>query len=151
MTNLNNVYLIGRIVKDSILEQTAEHKYAKFAIAVNRDVKTPNGEWVSTPTYIDLAIFDNYAEKMYKWLRKGTLVLVHGYIKQRQWIKDDQKISTLGIGVTKLELLSSAKKIENATEALADEVEEVTDIPTPDNDYSTLNVEPSDDTLTGIF
>ena len=76
MTNLNDVKLIGRIVKDSVLEQTAEHKYAKFAIAVNRDVKTPNGEWVSTPTYIDLAIFDNYAEKMYKWLRKGTLVLV---------------------------------------------------------------------------
>lgn len=151
MTNLNDVKLIGRIVKDSVLEQTAEHKYAKFSIAVNRDVKTPNGEWVSTPTYIDLAIFDNYAEKMYKWLRKGTLVLVHGYIKQRQWIKDDQKISTLGIGVTKLELLFSAKKTENATEALADEVEEVSDVPTPDNDYSTLNVEPSDDELTGLF
>lgn len=151
MTNLNDVKLIGRIVKDSVLEQTTEHKYAKFSIAVNRDVKTPNGEWVSTPTYIDLAIFDNYAEKMYKWLRKGTLVLVHGYIKQRQWIKDDQKISTLGIGVTKLELLSSAKKTENATEALADEVEEVSDIPTPDNDYSTLNVEPSDDEFIGVF
>lgn len=151
MTNLNDVKLIGRIVKDSVLEQTAEHKYAKFSIAVNRDVKTPNGEWVSTPTYIDLAIFDNYAEKMYKWLRKGTLVLVHGYIKQRQWIKDDQKISTLGIGVTKLELLSSAKKTENETEALADEVEEVSDIPTPDNDYSTLNVEPSDDEFIGVF
>ena len=151
MTNLNDVKLIGRIVKDSVLEQTAEHKYAKFSIAVNRDVKTPNGEWVSTPTYIDLAIFDNYAEKMYKWLRKGTLVLVHGYIKQRQWIKDDQKISTLCIGVTKLELLSSAKKTENETEALADEVEEVSDIPTPDNDYSTLNVEPSDDEFIGVF
>ena len=76
MTDLNEVKLIGRIVKDSVLEQTVEHKYAKFAIAVNKDVKTSNGDYASQPTFIDLAIFDNYAEKMYKFLRKGTLILV---------------------------------------------------------------------------
>ncbi len=151
MTNLNNVYLIGRIVKDSVLEQTAEHKYAKFSIANNRDVKTQNGDWISTPTYIDLAIFDNYAEKMYKLLRKGTLVLVHGYLKQRQWIKDGQKISTLGVGVLKLELLSFPKKIENSVEGTEQVSNEIPDIPGSDNDYSTLNIEPSDDALTGIF
>ena len=107
MTDLNDVKLIGRIVKDSVLEQTADIKYAKFAIAVNHDVKTENGNWESVPTFVDLAIFNNYAEKMYKFLKKGTLVLVQGFIKQRQWEKDGQKITSLGIAVNKIQLLSS--------------------------------------------
>lgn len=101
MTDLNDVKLIGRITRDSVLERTAEIVYAKFSIAVNKDVKTPNGNYESVPAYIDLAIFDNYAEKMYTYLRKGTLIFVEGSLKPRQWSKDDVKINTLGVSVKK--------------------------------------------------
>ena len=134
MTDLNDVKLIGRIVKDSVLEQTSNIKYAKFAIAVNHDVKTENGNWESVPTFIDLAIFDKYAEAMYQYLKKGTLVLVQGCIKQRQWEKDGQKITSLGIAVNKIQLLSSAKSTEKATEnSVIDE-----------SDISNGNVEPTE-------
>ena len=134
MTDLNDVKLIGRIVKDSVLEQTSNIKYAKFAIAVNHDVKTENGNWESVPTFIDLAIFDKYAETMYQYLKKGTLVLVQGNIKQRQWEKDGQKITSLGIAVSKIQLLSSAKSTEKATEtSVIDE-----------SDISNVNVEPTE-------
>ena len=157
MTDLNDVKLIGRITKDSVLERTADVVYAKFAIAVNRDVKTPNGEWVSTPTFIDLAIFDNYAEKMYKFLRKGTQVLIQGSLRQRQWIKDDLKINTLGVSVNKVQLLSSSKASGSSTENDINEpVEETsagnTSIPVEEQlPFDMENEDPFDDKTQGIF
>ena len=142
MTDLNDVKLIGRIVKDSVLEQTADIKYAKFAIAVNHDVKTENGNWESVPTFVDLAIFNNYAEKMYKYLKKGTLVLIQGFIKQRQWEKDGQKITSLGIAVNKIQLLSSSVKNSDKL-ALADCLDTENTI-INESDITTGNIEPSD-------
>ncbi len=151
MTDLNDVKLIGRITRDSILERTAEVVYAKFSIAVNKDVKTENGNYESVPAYIDLAIFDTYAEKMYTYLRKGTLIFVEGSLKPRQWNKDDVKINTLGVSVKKIQLLSSPKSAavsESAIkEALADGVESFTS-DVPDN---LENVDPFDDKTQGIF
>lgn len=153
MTDLNEVKLIGRIVKDSVLEQTVEHKYAKFAIAVNKDVKTSNGDYASQPTFIDLAIFDNYAEKMYKFLRKGTLILVYGSLKTRQWSKDDMKINTLGISVNKIQLLSSSKNAgkENTAEEKAVETQNAQETFNSDIPDGFENVDPFDDKTDGIF
>lgn len=151
MTDLNKNYLIGRITRDSILERTSETVYAKFSIAVNKDVKTANGNYESVPDFFDLAIFDNYAEKMYKYLRKGTLILVEGRLKPRQWSKDDVKINTLGISVKKIQLLSSPKPV-SGTETSAGETPSEnagsfsTDVP------DTLeNVDPFEDKTDGIF
>ena len=151
MTDLNKIYLIGRITRDSILERTTETVYAKFSIAVNKDVKTANGNYESVPDFFDLAIFDNYAEKMYKYLRKGTLILVEGSLKPRQWSKDDVKINTLGISVKKIQLLSSPKTA-SGTETSAGETPSEnagsfsTDVP------DTLeNVDPFEDKTDGIF
>ena len=151
MTDLNDVKLIGRITRDSVLERTAEVVYAKFSIAVNKDVKTENGNYESVPAFIDLAIFDNYAEKMYTYLRKGTLILVEGSLKPRQWSKDDVKINTLGVSVRKIQLLSSPKSavVSEAAikEALADEAESInSDV--PDN---LENIDPFEDKTQGIF
>lgn len=151
MTDLNKNYLIGRITRDSILERTAETVYAKFSIAVNKDVKTANGNYESVPDFFDLAIFDNYAEKMYKHLRKGTLILVEGRLKPRQWSKDDVKINTLGISVKKIQLLSSPKSAAGAEPSTGETTSEntgsfMTDV--PDN---LENVDPFEDKTDGIF
>lgn len=151
MTDLNKNYLIGRITRDSILERTSETVYAKFSIAVNKDVKTANGNYESVPDFFDLAIFDNYAEKMYKHLRKGTLILVEGRLKPRQWSKDDVKINTLGISVKKIQLLSSPKSAAGAEPSTGETTSEntgsfMTDV--PDN---LENVDPFEDKTDGIF
>ncbi len=152
MTDLNKVYLIGRITRDSVLERTSETVYAKFSIAVNKDVKTANGNYESVPAYIDLAIFDNYAEKMYTYLRKGTLILVEGSIKPRQWSKDDVKINTLGVSVKKIQLLSSSKSAtaNSDKESGAKEVVNSENFvePVPVNSE---NFDPSDEQLEGVF
>ncbi len=166
MTDLNKVELIGRITRDSVLEKTGETVYAKFSIAVNKDVKTENGNYESVAEYFDLAIFNNYAEKMYKFLRKGTLILVEGSLKTRTWNKDDMKIHTLGVSVNKIRLLSSPKSSESTntgTETAETVYEENAADSTPqestdsfsnsyDNDFSNAeNIEPSESELTEIF
>lgn len=157
MTDLNDVKLIGRITKDSILERTADVVYAKFSIAVNKDVKSENGDYISTPTFIDLAIFDNYAEKMYKFLRKGTQVLIQGSLKQRQWIKDDLKINTLGVSVNKVQLLSSSKasgsSVENDNNESVEETSaDNTSVPVEEQlPFDMENEDPFDDKTQGIF
>ena len=165
MTDLNRVELIGRITRDSVLEKTSETVYAKFSIAVNKDVKTENGNYESVAEYFDLAIFNNYAEKTYKFLRKGTLVLVEGSVKPRTWNKDDVKINTIGITVKKIRLLSSPKTASTNTNTGTEQSEKVyeenstdntqqvsTDSYSYGNDFSNSeNIEPSDSELTGIF
>lgn len=151
MTDLNKVYLIGRITRDSVLERTAETVYAKFSIAVNKDVKTENGNYESVPAYIDLAIFNNYAEKMYTFLRKGTLILVEGSLKPRQWSKDDVKINTLGVSVIKIQLLSSPKSASAAESSNSE-----TPVANPEAINSNVpdsleNVDPFEDKTQGIF
>ncbi len=151
MTDLNDVKLIGRITRDSVLERTAEVVYAKFSIAVNKDVKTENGNYESVPAYIDLAIFNNYAEKMYTFLRKGTLILVEGSLKPRQWSKDDVKINTLGVSVIKIQLLSSPKSASAAESSNAE-----TPVANPEAINSNVpdsleNVDPFEDKTQGIF
>ena len=157
MTDLNDVKLIGRITKDSVLERTADYVYAKFSIAVNKDVKSENGDYVSTPTFIDLAIFDNYAEKMYKFLRKGTPVFIQGSLKQRQWIKDDLKINTLGVSVNKLQLLSFSKvsgsSVQNDNNESVEETSaDNTSVPVEEQlPFDMENEDPFDDKTQGIF
>ena len=159
MTDLNKVELIGRITRDSVLEKTGEPVYAKFSIAVNKDVKTENGNYESVPAYIDLAIFDNYAEKMYTFLRKGTLILVEGSLKPRQWSKDDVKINTLGVSIKKIQLLSSPKSSENTnkgTETAETVYEENAADSTPQESTDSFSnsygndIEPQSE-LTGVF
>lgn len=151
MTDLNTNYLIGRITRDSILERTSETVYAKFSIAVNKDVKTANGNYESVPDFFDLAIFDNYAEKMYKHLRKGTLILVEGRLKPRQWSKDDVKINTLGISVKKIQLLSSPKSAAGAEPSTGETTSENTGSFNTDVPDNLENVDPFEDKTDGIF
>lgn len=151
MTDLNDVKLIGRITRDSILERTTETVYAKFSIAVNKDVKTANGNYESVPDFFDLAIFDNYAEKMYKYLRKGTLILVEGRLKPRQWSKDDVKINTLGISVKKIQLLSSPKPASGTEPSTGETTSENTGSFSTDVPDTLENVDPFEDKTDGIF
>ena len=110
MTDLNQVELTGRIVRD--------------------------------------AIFDNYAEKMYQFLRKGTLILVLGSLKQRLWTKDDLKINSLGVSVNTIKLLSS-KTSENNVDGFQENKKEVE---TNKNFNSAVqNIEPSDSDLQGVL
>ena len=118
MTDLNRVNFIGRIVKDTVLEETPKSKVsvARFSVAVNRDVKSEDGAYKPKVSFIDLAIFDNFAKKVSPYLKQGTLVAIEGYLEQQIWVKDNVTKSKLAVIVSKLQLLSAAKSKEQKNE-----------------------------------
>lgn len=113
MTDMNTSVFVGRIVKDAVLEEKNNVKFSKFSVAVNRDVYKDN-EKKSLVSFIDLVIFDTFAEKTSPYIKKGTQVCVMGHIVEKKWTDDKGNHSKLAIAVDKLQLLSSGKK-ENST------------------------------------
>lgn len=86
MTDLNHVDIIGRCVKqpDLVKKGPSGVSVLTFTLAVNRDF-FKNEEWNEEVSFIDLTIFGKTAENMHKYLTKGKLVSVEGYIKQDRW------------------------------------------------------------------
>lgn len=113
MNDLNNLNLIGRIVKDAELKTNANGLYmAKFTIAVNKDVKQENGDYGKYASFFPLTVFGSYAKNIYPHLLKGTLIAVDGSLKQLRWEKDGVKRSCISIVVRNIQLLKSPVTVE---------------------------------------
>ncbi len=113
MNDLNNLILQGRLVKDSELKTMPNGlKILNFQIATNRSHKTTDGQWESIGNFFPLAVFGNYAEKMFPILKKGVGIIVEGFVKQDTYTKDEQKIYTTGIGVKALHIVSKKKETD---------------------------------------
>lgn len=112
MTNTNQVVFIGRVVRDTELKTSEKTKrnYASFSVAVNRDYKDSSNQYVKETSFIDLCIHGDYAEKMWKYITKGTLVAITGSLKQKIIEIEGKKISTLEVINVSVELLSSVEK-----------------------------------------
>jgi len=84
---LNNVVLIGRLVKDPDLRKTKEGKsVAGFRLASDDSFSRDGQE--KTTIYIDVTIFGNRADTVAKYMRKGSLVAVVGRLSQRKYLSN---------------------------------------------------------------
>lgn len=130
MSDLNDVKVFGRVVRDAVMKETAGGmKVAEFDIATNITYRDENGEFVQKGNFFPLSIFGSYAEKMLSHLRKGRRLIVEGYLKQNRWTTSDGKNrSATTIGVRKIHLIFDGKKPDaaqnenqNQSENFADE------------------------------
>ncbi len=82
MTNLNNVVLEGRFVRDASegykVSKSGDSCYGEFTIAVNRSSKDKNGEWKDEASYIDCKGFGKRYDYAVPKMTKGTMVRVIG-------------------------------------------------------------------------
>ena len=84
---LNNVVLIGRLVKDPDLRKTNDGKsVASFRLASD-DSFSKDGQ-DKTTIYIDVTVFGNRADTVAKYMRKGSLVAVVGRLSQRKYLSN---------------------------------------------------------------
>ena len=107
---MNNVQLLGRLVKDVELAQTKTKKvYGRFTLAV------PNGE---NAMFIDCVAFDKLAETIEKYVKKGNRLLVEGSINVSSYQdKDGNNRKSTNIYVNKITFIESAKKSEDKKDA----------------------------------
>lgn len=81
---LNHIVLMGRLTRDPELRHTGSGiAVASFALAVDRDFKSQDGE--KETDFIDIVAWRSTAEFVCRYFRKGLLVAVQGSIQTRSY------------------------------------------------------------------
>ena len=103
---LNQIVLVGRLVRDPALNQTEEgRKISNVVLAVPRSFKNMNGEYDTD--FIECKLWEHIAENTVEYCHKGDIVGVKGRIQSRRVEKEDGKRTVLEVVAEKVTFLSS--------------------------------------------
>lgn len=108
---MNKVILTnGRLVKDVELKGTIAFQIAKFTVAVNRQFKKDEAD------FINCVAFGKKAETIAEFFKKGSPINIEGRLQTGSYEKDGVKHFTTDVVVDNFEFVASSKKVENKTE-----------------------------------
>ena len=90
MASLNRVFLIGNAGRDAELRFLANGTaQASFSLAVNRNQRGPDGEWVQETDWFNVVAWRELAERLPQTVTKGQMVYVEGRLSIRSWEGED--------------------------------------------------------------
>ena len=106
---INNVVLVGRMTRNAELRYTPQNKaVATFTLAVNRNFKNQNGE--READFINCIIWNQPAENLANWAKKGTLIGVTGRIQTRNYENQQgQRVYVTEVMANNFKMLESRK------------------------------------------
>ena len=108
--SINRVIIEGYLTRDVEMRATASGlAVAGFTVAVNEKRKNAEGE------YVDASLFGTRAEKLSKYLIKGTKVTIDGKLRYSQWTKDDETRHELSVIVDQLEFSGGKREQSDVT------------------------------------
>jgi single-strand DNA-binding protein len=91
----STVTLFGNLVDDVRLRETATTRVASFRIAMNDRWFDKRAErWAERTTYINVSAWRQLAENLAASLNKGQPVVVVGRLRQREFERDGQRVTT---------------------------------------------------------
>lgn len=104
--------ITGHIGSDARVNQVGERRVVNFSVAVNRRYPDKeSGEMIEETTWVNCAKWENREGNVWKYLKKGTQVLVEGDPSFKIYRKQDNTPGTdISLRVTTLELLGSKKE-----------------------------------------
>lgn len=110
---VNNVVLVGRLVRNVDLRQTSTGKeMTYFTLAVNKNFKNEQGEQAAD--FIGCVAFGKTAENMARFLSKGSLIAVEGRISTRNYQGNDGKtVYVTEVVASSITFLESKKQQAN--------------------------------------
>ena len=113
---INNVVLVGRLTRDPELRTTnSGTSVCSFTVAVDNRQKNPDG--TKSASFIPCTAFQQSADNMSKFLKKGSLVGIVGRLNQRSYLnKDNVKVTVIEVlcdSVQFLEPKGEGKPVEN--------------------------------------
>lgn len=110
MAAINNVTLIGRVVRDIEVKTTNSGKsFASFALAVDGYGKDADA------SFIDCVAWNKAAELLAEYAPKGKQIGITGRLQTRMWEKDDIKRKATEVIIDQFQFLSDAKGSGNNT------------------------------------
>jgi single-strand DNA-binding protein len=84
--NLNDVKLVGSLVKDPEVRATSNGKsVANFSVGVNESYTTDKGEKRSTVSFVDIEAWGASADNLAKLAKRGAEIFVQGSLRQSVW------------------------------------------------------------------
>lgn len=93
MRSVNKVILIGNLTRDPEMKTTQSGQpIVTFGIATNRQWITSDGRKETSAEYHEVVAWARLAEICHKYLKKGKLVYIEGYLKTRKWEAEDGTI-----------------------------------------------------------
>ena len=126
---INRVVLVGRLTRDPELRRTnSEVPVASFTLAVDDRIKDPTTGQPST-TFIGVTVWNNQADNVAKYCRKGSLVGVDGRIRQRTFERrDGTKSSVIEVIADSVQFLEpKSREIPNEEIVFDDEPKDEAD------------------------
>ena len=85
---INRVVLVGRLTRDPELKRTnSGTSICSFTVAV--DNRQKNADGTRGTSFIPCTVFQQTADNMTKFLRKGSLVGIEGRLSQRSFTRQD--------------------------------------------------------------
>lgn len=113
--DLNQVFVIGRLVRDPEIKYTPSGTpVTKFSIANNQSIK--KGEvYEDYVNYFDVTVWGNQAVNCEKYLSKGKQIAITGELRQSRWTDEGpgQNRSKVEITAHSVQFLGSADNNEN--------------------------------------
>ncbi len=90
MRSVNKVILVGNVTRDPDIRQTSNAQgIVTFGLATNRQWKNSKGEKQDQAEFHELVAWSRLADLCAKYVRKGKLLYVEGYLKTRSWDTPD--------------------------------------------------------------
>ncbi len=86
MRSVNKVIIIGNLTRDPETKATTNgQNICTFGVATNREWITGNGEKKKSTEFHEIVAWSRLADICAKFLKKGKLVYLEGYLKRRSW------------------------------------------------------------------
>ncbi len=86
MRSVNKVILIGNVTRDPQVRQTGNgQSVCTFGLATNRRWVTSDGEQHNMAEFHELVAWSRLSDICEKYVRKGKLLYIEGYLKTRSW------------------------------------------------------------------
>lgn len=105
---LNQVVLVGRLVKDPELRETEnEKKVTHITLAVPRSYKNIDGEYETD--FIDCTLWTGIAEATSEYCHKGDLLGIKGRLETGSYEKDGEKKYKTSVIAEKITYLTSKR------------------------------------------
>ena len=111
LPRINSVIISGRLTRDVELRYTqGGTPVAKVPIAFDRSYKDASGEWQQEASFIDVTVWSKRGEQCAEYLKKGSPILVEGYLKTRTYTdKDNQNRKIVEIVAQRINFLEKSE------------------------------------------
>lgn len=108
---INRVIIEGNLTRDVEMRATASGlAVAGFTRRGQREAQERRGRVRRCPVFVKCSLFGTRAEKLSKYLLKGTKVTIDGKLRYSQWTKDDEKRHELSVIVDQLEFAGGKRE-----------------------------------------